>query len=84
MAYSPEIAELEKRNAEILVEYQALEDMTSDEMIPLYLEQVKNNNQIAKIYGYDNYYEFAFSMVYDRDYEPEQLVQMRRTLKLSI
>ncbi|MBR5569351.1 MAG: hypothetical protein IKW10_00470 [Oscillospiraceae bacterium] len=78
LAYSPEIAELEKRNAAILVEYQALEDMASDEMIPLYLEQVKNNNQIAKIYGYDNYYEFAFRMVYDRDYEPEQLGQMRQ------
>lgn len=78
LSYSEEVAALEKRNAEILVEYQALDDPASDDMIPLYLEQVSNNNRIAQIYGYENYYEYAFEMVYDRDYAPAQLEDMRQ------
>lgn len=75
--YTSEVADLEKRNAQILVDYQALEDPAADAMVPMYLEQVYNNNRIAQIYGYENYYEYAFEMVYERDYAPEQLVPMR-------
>lgn len=77
MAYTPEVTQLQKRNSEILVEYQALENTTSDAMIPLYIEQVQNNNRIAQIYGYKNYYEYAYEMVYDRDYSREELQVMR-------
>lgn len=84
MKYTEEIAALEKRNAEILVEYQNLEDMTSDAMVPLYTEQVSNNNRIAQIYGYENYYEYAFTNVYSRDYESSQLSAMREYAALYL
>ena len=76
--FTDEVAELEKRNAQILVEYRALDDatMTSD-MIPLYRELVLNNNRIAQITGYDNYYDYAYEMRYSRDYEPEQAQVVR-------
>lgn len=77
MAYTDEIMVLQKRNSEILVEYQALEDRTSDAMIPLYIEQVQNNNRMAQIYGYENYYEYAFKLGYNRDYGTEELTKMR-------
>lgn len=67
--YTSEVAELEKRNEELVVEYQALSDYEMTEgIIPLYRELILNNNRIAQIYGYDNYYEYAYEMVYNRDY----------------
>lgn len=77
MAYTPQIMELQKRNSEILVQYQALEDRTSDAMIPLYAELVQNYNRMAQIYGYDNYYTYAYQMGYTRDYSQRELKAIR-------
>lgn len=77
LAYNDEIAQLEKRNAEITVEFRELEDITSD-MIPLYNEMVENNNRIAQIYGYENYYDYAYEVVYQRDYEITEIEKMRQ------
>ena len=79
MAYDEEIALLRQRNEEITVEYYANED--DDTLIPLYIEFVQNNNQIARYYGYDNYYEYAYELVYNRDYQPDELEQMRQYVK---
>lgn len=74
LAYDEEIAQLRQRNEEITVEY--YESSDDDMMISLYIEFVQNKNQIAQYYGYDNYYEYAYEVVYARDYQPEQLEQM--------
>ena len=79
LAYNDEIAQLEKRNSEITVEYRDLDpDAMNENMIPLYNELVRNNNRIAEIYGYDNYYVYAYEMVYQRDYEPDMVQRMRQ------
>jgi len=81
VAYTSEIMELEQRNSEIEVAYQDLqadEELMYDAMVPLYIEMVQNNNRIAQIYGYDNYYTFAYEMVYLRDYSPEEIETMRQ------
>jgi oligoendopeptidase F len=76
--YTGEVADLEARNAEITVEYRALDEEEFDQgMAELYNELVRNNNRIAQIYGYDNYYEYAYEHVYDRDYEHDSIVTMR-------
>lgn len=79
MAYTPEVMELEQRNSEIEVAYQDLQDDNDmyTKMVPLYIEMVQNNNRIAQIYGYDNYYEYAYELVYDRDYDIEEVRIMR-------
>lgn len=75
-----EIAKLEKRNTEITVEYRDLEedDAWEENMVELYNELVENNNRIAQIYGFENYYVYAYEMIYQRDYEPEQILNMRQ------
>ena len=76
--YTDEVATLEKRNAEILVEFRALDEATMErDMIPLYRELVLNNNRIAQIAGYNNYYEYAYELRYSRDYAPEQVQLVR-------
>lgn len=82
LSYTGEVAELEKRNAEILVEYRGLDEETMPtEMIPLYRELVLNNNRIAVLNGYEDYYDYAYAVTYSRDYDPQQVQVMRQYVK---
>ena len=82
LCYTGEVAELEKRNAQILVEYRGLDEETMPtEMIPLYRELVLNNNRIAVLNGYEDYYDYAYAVSYSRDYDPQQVQVMRRYVK---
>ena len=78
-AYTPEVMELQQRNSEITVAYQDLQNDSQmyTKMVPLYIEMVQNNNRMARIFGYENYYEYAYELVYDRDYGPDQVTAMR-------
>lgn len=78
-AYTPEVMALKQRNSEITVAYQDLQNDSQmyTKMVPLYIEMVQNNNRMAQIFGYENYYEYAYELVYDRDYGPEQVSTMR-------
>ena len=77
--YTSEVMELRQRNSEIDVAYQDLQDDKDmyTKMVPLYIELVQNNNRIAQIFGYDNYYEYAYELSYDRDYGSEEVSIMR-------
>lgn len=37
----------------------------------IYLELIRKRNQVAKLYGYDNYTEYAYEKFYRRDYSTE-------------
>lgn len=79
LAYDERITQLQQRNSEIKVEYQ--NSTNDDAKIALYIEFVGNNNEIAQFYGYTNYYDYAYELVYDRDYGPEELKLMRQYAK---
>lgn len=78
--YTDEVMRLEQRNSEIEVAYQGMQDSDTmyDDMVPLYIEMVQNNNRIAQIYGYDNYYTYAYEQVYNRDYGSDSIEAMRQ------
>lgn len=77
-AYTSEIAQLEKENEELVVEYQALsEGELAEGIIPLYQKLIANNNRIAQTYGYDNYYTYGYDVVYARDYTTDTVQQAR-------
>lgn len=82
LKYDERIAQLQKRNAEIEVEYRATSQ--DDVIISLYIELVQNNNEIAKIYGYDNYYTYAYEVVYERDYGAAEVAQLRQLAKANL
>lgn len=77
--YTSEVMELRQRNSEITVAYQDLQDDEElySKMVPLYIELVQNNNRMAQIFGYDNYYDYAYDLVYTRDYGSEEIEIMR-------
>ena len=50
----------------------------------LYNQFVQANNGIAQKAGYDNYMDYAYANVYERDYKPEDVAQMRQYVKQYI
>ncbi len=82
-----EIANLEKRNTQITVEFRELDDAEeswAEEMVVLYNEMVSNHNRIAQIYGYDNYYDYASQVICDRDYGREEIQKMRQYVAMYL
>ncbi len=67
--YDPETLELQKANEALLVE---LNDLPAgefdDRAAEIYALLVTNNNRIATLSGYDNYYDYASAEIYSRDY----------------
>ncbi len=77
-----EYKKLNDRINEIEIAFRELKYPGSDILVPeLYEEFVKLNNQIAKLAGYDNYVEYAYENVYNRDYTPEETATMRNLVK---
>ena len=50
-------------------------------LFDLYSQLVAANNNIAVTAGYDNYMEYAYERVYERDYSPEDVADMRKLVK---
>ncbi len=69
-----EYTNLKNRNDEIELEFNGIADPASSLIVPkLYAEFVTNGNAMAKLLGYENYLEYAYKNVYDRDYTPEDV-----------
>jgi oligoendopeptidase F len=72
--YDPQIQELREQNEALLVE---LNDLKSNEIKfsapEIYAKLVTNNNKIAELSGYDNYYVYATEKIYMRDYGVDQV-----------
>lgn len=78
LKHTAEVAELEARNTQLTLQFRELDgESWITDMIPIYNEMVTNNNRIAEIYGFENYYDYAFAMVFSRDYGDEELQKLR-------
>lgn len=79
------VTELESENTKLLDEYYALSDEEFNEQTGLlYADMVTNYSQIATLSGFDNYYEYASSFVYDRDYDASSLANLTNYVKTYI
>ncbi|MBE7088086.1 MAG: hypothetical protein E7370_00975 [Clostridiales bacterium] len=73
---------LKNRNAQIEVEVDSIENLeASTQFSALYAEFVQNNNQIAQIFGYENYLDYAYESVYDREYSYLDAEQTSKYIK---
>ena len=78
--YDPTIIALRKEIEELQVQVDNLDDGDSDYndvSAALYVQIITKNNQLAALYGYDNYYTYASENVYSRDYKAEDLAEFR-------
>ena len=76
-AYSEELSALYDENDRILVEFRDLDEKNFDtRSAELYYQTVLNNNRIARLKGYDDYYKYAYDKVYLRDYSAATSAQL--------
>ena len=76
--YTAEIQDLREQNEEILVEFNELRGADAkNKKAELYVQIINNNNRIAELAGYDNYYLYAHSEIYGRDYSLEEIAAFK-------
>ncbi len=74
--YDPQIQELREEIEALQVELNEIPQQDydyKDRAAVIYAQIVTKNNQLAKLNGYDNYYDYATVEVYGRDYGKEEL-----------
>ena len=77
-----EYTTLKNRNDEIELTFNGLSNVDiGDEVPTLYAEFVKNNTAIADLLGYDNYLEYAYENIYERDYTYQEAAQFVEYVK---
>ena len=83
--YDPAVTELKKEIKDLEMQFDALEygwynsgTEVSDKVVEIYVKMVTKNNELARYYGYDNYYDYATANVYGRDYTAEDLALFRQ------
>ena len=82
---NPEYTALKERNNAIEAEFLALSMSEQKEKLPvLYEEFADNNNEMAKIMGYENYLDYAYENVYGRDYTYEDVAELAGFVKTYI
>ena len=81
LGYSDGMAAISQENNELLVEYRALDDAEfMDGAARCYLRLLQNNNRLAELSGYANYWEYAYDQ-YQRDYGAAELEVMREYIR---
>lgn len=80
-----EYIEINNQIDALLLEYNSIVATASaTKLTSLYKELVELNNQLAELSGYDNYMDYAYEVVYERDYTPADVAEMRQYVKKYI
>lgn len=66
---------------EMLAVSTALDQAKNEAICPIFLDLVKNRNARARIYDYDNYAEYAYTDLYNRDYTLEEIKSVYAAVK---
>lgn len=61
--------------------YYEITKTKNEKLAELYIQLVEVRTNIAKSYGYDNYAEYAYDKIYDREYTPEGLADYKEQVK---
>ena len=85
--YTDKVTSLEKRASELEMEYASITEedpQFNQKTASVYRQIVGINNQIAVEYGFSNYYDYASSYVYSRDYSAKELQSFRANVASKI
>ncbi len=84
--YTDELKQLKISYDELIDEYYSLPDDANfmKKSAEVYMRAISLNKQIAQASGYDSYMEYAYDLVYNRDYGPEQVDAMKKYVKQYI
>lgn len=72
--FDPQTTKLKEEVEALQVQYNELgNSQFKDGAAEIYAQIVTKNNELAKLYGYDNYYDYATERIYGRDYKASDL-----------
>ncbi|MBQ8215492.1 MAG: hypothetical protein IJZ33_04470 [Clostridia bacterium] len=83
-SFSGEVARITKERNDLISEYRSLSFEDQDFLFEsgrIYEQIVKKNREIALLSDYDSYPDYAYDVVYSRDYTPEQAKKMHGYVK---
>ena len=83
-----ELAELDKKITSLETRFNQLDkdtlvNDTGKAFTELYTEFVETENRIAELHGYDNYMDYAYEVVYGREYSVDQTTAIRDYIKTN-
>ena len=80
--FSGEVTALQKANDQIMVQYRQLsEAQFYNGSADYYVQLVNNNNRIAELMGYENYWVYAYEKEFRRDYGKAEIEEMRQYVR---
>ena len=53
-----------------------MKEAYAESVYPIYHDKIANRNEFAKEFGYDNYAEYAYKVIYGRDYTPQDILTL--------
>lgn len=56
--------------------YYEVKDKLEIGVAEIYLKMIENNNELARLYGFDNYLDYVYAKKYNRDYTPEEALEL--------
>jgi predicted small secreted protein len=82
-SYTDELTDLKVASDKLMAEYRSLayDDTFLQKSAEIYMRAVEQNKRIAQISGYDDYMEYAYELMYNRDYLPSDTAAMRTMVK---
>ncbi len=82
--FDDEYYELQSKNSTLEIEYNELinkEDTTSFQLAEKYVEMVEVNNKIARKLDYNNFFDYAYEVIYSRSYSYEDLTHINDAVR---
>ena len=69
----PQLVTLETNITQLTAQYHELseDEILGNKFNELYTDVIDTNNQIAKIYGFENYIDYSYTMLFNRDFDTE-------------
>ncbi len=75
-------SELRSLADDYLMEFRDLKDPAQSSKVPtIFTKFVECNTELAQLFGYDDYMDYAYDSVYTRDYTVEDVAKMREYVK---
>lgn len=84
-SYSDELSQLKTEYDALKTEFYALTDAGfKNKSAELYMRAIELNKRMAAAAGYDNYMDYAYKTIYDREYTPADVQKMTEYVKTYV
>lgn len=80
--YPKEYYDIEENNSKLYAEYEAIDNLDDPRVVEIYKKLVVNLNKQARLCGYEDYRDFAYENVYERDFTYRDTIEFSNNVAL--